>query len=154
VSQRVTSDQRAEVETVVRNRSQYADTLHRLDPGADGLSPVQWESMETLVTDGGEAAPADIADSHGRHVESVRRALREMEDPVEREYGSVSLRSEYVAEMVHAAVDEARESIERATEATAKAMEAAERGLDETMNAFIAWPPATASTSTTPARRA
>jgi len=106
---------------------------------ADGLSPVQWEAMETLVTDGGEVAPADIADAHGRHTESVRRALRDMDDLVEREYASVSLRSEYVAEMVHAAVDEARDTLERAAETTAKAMEAAERGLNETMSAFIAW---------------
>jgi len=62
-----------------------------------------------------------------------------MDDLVDREYASVSLRSEYVAEMVHAAVDEAREGLERAAEATAKAMEAAERGLEETMSAFIAW---------------
>jgi len=145
-------------ETAVRNRSQYADTLDRPDPIGldltrveqsqesvvvrhleDGLSPVQWEAMETVVTDGGEVAPADIADGHGPHTESVRRALRDMEDLVEREYASVSLRSEYVAEMVHAAVDEARDTLERAAETTAKAMEAAERGLDETMGAFIAW---------------
>lgn len=51
---------------------------------ADGLSPVQWESLETLVTDGGEVSPADIAEDHGRHVESVRRALRGIEDLIER----------------------------------------------------------------------
>jgi hypothetical protein len=45
---------------------------------SDGLSPVQWESLEMLVTDGGQVSPADIADEYGRHVESVRRALREM----------------------------------------------------------------------------
>jgi len=40
--------------------------------------------------------------------------------------------------MVHAAVDEAREATRRAVETTAKAAEAAERGLEETMSAFIA----------------
>jgi hypothetical protein len=39
VSQRATSEPRAEVETAVRNRSQYADTLHRLDPDADEPEP-------------------------------------------------------------------------------------------------------------------
>jgi len=106
---------------------------------ADGFSPVQWESLETLVTDGGEIAPADIAAEHDRHVGSVRRALREMEDMVSREYAEVSLASEYVAEMVHEAVDEARDSVQRAAETTAKAVEAAERGLDETMSSFLAW---------------
>ncbi|WP_135667222.1 DUF7845 domain-containing protein [Halorhabdus rudnickae] len=103
---------------------------------ADGLRPTQWE---TLVTDGGEIAPAEIADAHGRHVESVRDALRDMEDLVHREYAKVSLRSEYIAELVHDAVAEARESVKRAAETTAKAIEAAERGMDETMSAFIAW---------------
>jgi hypothetical protein len=106
---------------------------------SDGLSPVQWEALEMLVSDGGTVAPADIADEYGRHVESVRRALREMEDLVISDYADVSLRSEYVAEMVHAAVDEAREATRRAVDTAAKAAEAAERGLENTMSAFIAW---------------
>jgi hypothetical protein len=72
-------------------------------------------------------------------VESVRRALREMEDLVHREYAEVSLRSEYVAELVHEAVQEARDATRRAMDTTAKALEAAERGMAETMSAFIAW---------------
>jgi len=106
---------------------------------ADGLSPVQWESLSTLVSDGGEISPAAIADEHDRHVDSVRRALREIEEMVDREYGSVSLRSSYVAELVHDAVQEARESVRQAAEAGARAMEAAERGLDERTSAFLAW---------------
>jgi hypothetical protein len=105
----------------------------------DGLSPVQEESLETLVSDGGEVAPADIADEHGRHVGSVRRALREMDDLVERERARVSLASEYVAEMVHDAVQEARDGIERAADTLATAEEAAERGMNETMSAFVSW---------------
>lgn len=106
---------------------------------ADGLSPVQWESLSTLVADGGTVSPDDIAEEHGRHTNSVRRALRPMDDLVVREYASVSLQSDYVAELVHNAVEEARAATRRATEATAKAMEAAERGLSETMSAFVAW---------------
>lgn len=106
---------------------------------ADGLRPTQWEALETLVTDGGEIAPKDIAHDHDRHVETVRNALRDMEDLVHREYAEVSLRSEHVAELVHDAVAEARESVKRAAETTAKAVEAAERGMEETMSTFIAW---------------
>ncbi|WP_436936409.1 DUF7845 domain-containing protein [Halovenus marina] len=106
---------------------------------ADGLAPTQWEALETLVTDGGEVSPDDIADQHGRHVESVRRALREMEDLVHRKYADVSLRSEHIAGLVHDAVSEAREATRRATETVGKALEAAERGMGETMSAFIAW---------------
>ncbi|WP_435124116.1 MarR family transcriptional regulator [Halobaculum sp. D14] len=105
----------------------------------DGLSPVQWESLQTLVTDGGVVSPADIADEHGRHVESVRRALRGIEDLVVREYAKVSLRSSYVAELVHDAVQEAQEAIRRAAETGAKAIRVAEQGMEETMGVFIAW---------------
>ncbi|WP_323677863.1 MarR family transcriptional regulator [Halorubellus sp. PRR65] len=104
-----------------------------------GLSPVQWESLQTLVTDGGEVAPQNIAEEHGRHVESVRRALRGIDDLVEREYGKVSVRSSYIAELVHEAVEDADEAVRRAAEAGAKALSAAERGLGETMSVFVAW---------------
>ncbi|WP_336344789.1 DUF7845 domain-containing protein [Halalkalicoccus ordinarius] len=105
----------------------------------DGLGPVQWESLQTLVTDGGEVSPANIADEHDRHVESVRRALRGIEDLVVREYAKVSLRSTYVAELVHDAVQEAEEAVKRAAETGAKAIRVAEQGMEETMSVFIAW---------------
>ncbi|MEA5386199.1 MarR family transcriptional regulator [Haloarculaceae archaeon H-GB11] len=106
---------------------------------ADGLSPVQWGTLSTLVKDGGELSPQDVADREGYHVESVRRALRDMEDLVHREYAKVSLRSEYIADLVHEAVEEARSASQKLAETAGKALEAAERGLDETMSAFIAW---------------
>lgn len=106
---------------------------------SDGLSPVEWEALETLVTDGGQVSPQDIAEEHGRHVDSVRRALKRIPELVESEYGSVSLRSNHVAEMVHDAVKQARDATRSPVEAGAKALEAAERGLDETTSALVAW---------------
>lgn len=106
---------------------------------ADGLSPVQWESLQTLVTDGGDLSPADIAEEHDRHTESVRRALRGIEDLVLHEYAEVSLRSSYIAELVHQAVKEAEDAVKRAAETGAKAIRTAREGLDETMSIFIAW---------------
>lgn len=106
---------------------------------ADGIAPTAWESLEVLVTDGGEVSPQDIADETGRHPGSVRRALDRISELVEREYGKVSLRSKYIADLVHDAVKEAREATRRAAEAGAKAIEAAERGLDQSTSAFIAW---------------
>lgn len=105
----------------------------------DGLSPVQWEALETLVADGGEVSPDDIAERNDRHINSVYRALDDIEDLVHREYAKVSLRSDYIAELVHDAVSEAQDSVKRAVDASAKAIQAAERGMDETMSAFIAW---------------
>ncbi|MDM9626087.1 hypothetical protein QTL95_09275 [Rhizobium sp. S152] len=105
----------------------------------DGLSPVEWESLQTLVTDGGSVSPADIADEHGRHVGSVRRALNRIDEMVEREYGTVSLKSSFVAELVHDAVKEARDANRRVVDAAGKALAAAERGLDETTSALLTW---------------
>ncbi|OVE82939.1 helix-turn-helix domain-containing protein [Natronolimnobius baerhuensis] len=106
---------------------------------ADGIAPTTWESLEVLITDGGEVSPQDIANETGRHPGSVRRALGRIPELVEREYGKVSLRSKYIADLVHDAVKEAREATRRAAEAGAKAIEAAERGLDQSTSAFIAW---------------
>jgi hypothetical protein len=106
---------------------------------SDGLSPVQWESLDFLVSDGGEVSPDDIADAKDRHVGSVRRALREMEDLVSRKYGEVGLRSDYVAEMVHDAVQEAQDATRTAVETGAKAIEVAERGASDAMAEWVAW---------------
>jgi len=106
---------------------------------ADGLAPTAWDALGVLVTDGGEVSPKDIAEKTDRHPGSVRRALDRIPELVEREYGSVSLRSKYIADLVHDAVSEAKEATRRAAEAGAKAMEAAERGVDKTTSAFIAW---------------
>ncbi|NIC01087.1 helix-turn-helix domain-containing protein [Halobacterium sp. R2-5] len=105
----------------------------------DGLSPIQWESLDMLVTDGGEVSPQDIAEANDRHVGSVRRALRAMEELVSRKYGEVGLRSDYVAEMVHDAVQDAREATRTAVETSAKAIEAAERGASDAMAEWVAW---------------
>ena len=121
--------------TQIRNEQESVVIRHV----ADGLSPVEWESLQTLVTDGGKVSPKTIAEHHDRNEDSVRRALNRIDDLVEREYGSVSLRSNFIADMVHDAVKEARESTRRAVETGAKALAAAERGLDEKTSAFIAW---------------
>ncbi|CQH55125.1 homolog to HGPV1-ORF14 [Halobacterium hubeiense] len=105
----------------------------------DGLSPVQWEALDTLVTDGGEVSPQDIAEANERHVGSVRRALRSMEELVSRKYGEVGLRSDYVAEMIHDAVQDARDATRTAIETSAKAIEAAERGVSDAMAEWVAW---------------
>jgi predicted transcriptional regulator len=106
---------------------------------ADGLSPVEWESLEMLVTDGGTVSPQDIADEYGRHIDSVRRALNRLPDLIEHDYGNVKLRSKHIADYVYDAVKQAKDATRRAVEATAKAAEASERGVDESTSAFIAF---------------
>jgi hypothetical protein len=106
---------------------------------ADGMSPVEWEALEVLVTDGGKVAPTDIAESGDFHVDSVYRALDRIDQMIQREYGGVELRSSYVGELVHDAVTSAKERTRNAVEAGAKALAAAERGLDQRTSAFVAW---------------
>lgn len=110
---------------------------------ADGLSPVEWESLQTLVSDGGTVSPRDIAEEHDRHEDSVRRALRRLEGMVERRYGEVALASDRIAELtlhaVEAAREEAENAVKRAVDASASALEADERGLSGGMGAFMAW---------------
>jgi hypothetical protein len=106
---------------------------------SEGLSPIQEQTLETLVTDGGKVAPKDIADDGNFHHDSIYRCLDTMDDLIEREYGSVSLRSTHVADLVHTAVREAKERTREAVKAGAHALEAAERGLDQSTQAFLAW---------------
>ena len=107
---------------------------------ADGLSPVEWGSLKYLVADGGETSPKDISDETGFHPDSVTKALRRIDDMVEREYGSVALRSHYVAEQVAEAVDAARESVSDAVNAASHALENAERqNVDERTDELIAF---------------
>ncbi|GGL73703.1 DUF7845 domain-containing protein [Halocalculus aciditolerans] len=106
---------------------------------ADGLSPVEWESLQTLVADGGRVSPQDIADEHSRHVDSVYRALSRIEDLVDRKYGEVAIRSKHIAKLVHEKVEAAREANREAVQAAAQTMEAAERGFDQAASEFVAW---------------
>ncbi|RLM63477.1 hypothetical protein DVK05_14455 [Halorubrum sp. Atlit-8R] len=107
---------------------------------ADGLSPVEWDSLKTLVADGGDVSPAEIADEHDWHPDSVRRGLRRIEEMVVREQGSVALRSHHVAEQVLEALDAAREGVRKAMGTAANAVQNAERAsLDERTDELIAF---------------
>ena len=107
---------------------------------ADGLSPVEWDSLKTLVADGGDVSPAEIADEHDWHPDSVRRGLRRIEDMVVREQGSVALRSHHVAEQVVEALHAAREGVRNAVGAAANAVQNAERrALDDRTDELIAF---------------
>jgi predicted transcriptional regulator len=64
------------------------------------LNETHTDTLRKLVTDGGELSPADIADEIGKHVSTVRKALRQLGDMVKRRYGDVQLRSQYLAQQV------------------------------------------------------
>jgi hypothetical protein len=104
-----------------------------------GLTPCEEEAIGTLLADGGQVSPTDIADRNGRHVDSVRRALRRIDGLLERGYGSVSFTSRYVAGLLHDAINDARESVSRALRTMASVDEAKRRGLDDLTSSFVAW---------------
>jgi hypothetical protein len=104
-----------------------------------GMSPAEQDTLKTLVTDGGQVSPDDIAETTGRHQDTVYDALGRLNDLVEHTYGEVELRSTYLAELVADALDAAETAVAQATNAAAEAVRAADRGLDDTTSAFIAW---------------
>ena len=105
----------------------------------DGLAPTDKDTLEMLVTDGGTISPQDIAEETDRHQDTVYNALGRMNRLIEHQYGEVSLKSTYVGELVADALRQADDAIGKAYKASAKAKQAAERGLDETTEKFIAW---------------
>ncbi len=106
---------------------------------ADGMSPTQQETLQTLVSDGGRVSPQDVADEHDRHPDTVYRALQDMHDLVDHTYGEVQLQSTYLGELVADALEEAESAVTRAVDAAAEAAHTAERGLDDKTSAFLAW---------------
>jgi hypothetical protein len=78
---------------------------------SDGLSPVEHDALEVLVSKGGKVSPQAIAEETGRHVGSVYRALRRVPGLVERSYGEVALRSREIATLVHESIVEASDRL-------------------------------------------
>lgn len=106
---------------------------------AGGLTNTQWDYLQALVTDGGRLSPQDIANESDRHVESVRRSLREMDDLVETGYSEVALRSDYVADIVYQALRDAQREVKKAIETVGQAVSDDERRIDEHISAWQAW---------------
>jgi hypothetical protein len=104
-----------------------------------GLSPVEQETIETLLADGGQVSPTDVAEKHGRHVDSVRRAARRIDDLLDRTYGEIRIRSSYVAGLLSDAIDRAKEAFSTAAKTIDTVRRAEDRGLDESTSAFLAW---------------
>jgi hypothetical protein len=121
----------------IKNEQQSIVHKHTLTDG--GVSPIEGEILGELVADGGTKSPKDVAEKHDRDRDSVYAALKRMHDLVQHDYGELSLKSTYQAELVADALEHANDAVERATMAAAEAKEAAQRGLDENTSAFLAW---------------
>lgn len=104
----------------------------------DGLEDSDRDVLATLVADGGEVSPDDIADEHGWHIETVYRAVDRLEDLVEHHYGELSLRSHHIAQRVHEHVQAAQASATDAMETLARSLEH-EVGLELSNDALLEW---------------
>jgi hypothetical protein len=106
---------------------------------SDGLAPSDKDTLEHLVADGGEVSPRDIANETDRHQDTIYDAIGRLGGLVEHQYGEVNLRSTYVSELVADALERADEAVGTAYKTASKAKQAAESGLDEVTQEFIAW---------------
>jgi hypothetical protein len=121
--------------TEIKNKQESVVYKHL----ANGMAPTDRETLELLVTDGGNVSPQDIAETTGRHQDTVYDSLGRMHDLVEHTYGEVSLKSTYTSQMVADALQQAERAVETATNTAAKAVQASKRGLDDATSAFYAW---------------
>uniref|UniRef100_A0A445PPK1 Uncharacterized protein F3 n=1 Tax=viral metagenome TaxID=1070528 RepID=A0A445PPK1_9ZZZZ len=106
---------------------------------ADGMAPTDQECLDVLVSDGGAVSPQDLAESTGRHEDTVYNSLARMNDLVTHTYGEVSLKSTYTSELVADALDQAQQAVDTAAKTAADAVHASKRGLDNATSAFVAW---------------
>jgi DNA-directed RNA polymerase specialized sigma24 family protein len=106
---------------------------------AGGMAPTDQECLDVLVSDGGQVSPQDLAESTGRHEDTVYNALARMNDLVTHTRGEVSLKSTYTSELVADALDQAQQAVDTAAKTAADAVHASKRGLDNATSAFVAW---------------
>lgn len=102
------SDDHFEVTGTRRFRKVISDKLPRIEAQQDrhlhavvgNVNDTDVELLDTLLTDGGEFTPAELADRIGRHVDTVRKALDRLGGLVEHTYGDVQLGSKYLAQEI------------------------------------------------------
>jgi len=74
------------------------------------------EMVETLLTDGGETSPKQLAQSIGVHIDTVYRALKRLSPLVDHTYGEVQLGSKYIAQELTGYIDSVSNSIKSGLE--------------------------------------
>jgi hypothetical protein len=104
----------------------------------DGLNDSDLDVLETLVTDGGDVSPSDVADDTEWHLDTIYAAVNRLEGMVEHEYDSLSLRSNRIAELVTERVRAAEEALIDAAETSARVLERAD-AIDRASDALVEW---------------
>lgn len=102
----------------------------------DGLEDSDVAVIETLLSDGGTVAPADVADKHDYHLETIYRALARLEALVEHQYADLRLHSHHVADQLMTAIDRAEDAAVDAAETAATVLTG---DLDRVNDALSEW---------------
>lgn len=94
--------------------------------------------VETLVTDGGQISPSELADGLGRHIDTIYRALDRLGEIVDHEYGEVRLASKHVGQKVVGFLDGVREGVSSSLDEVADQLMRAEQ-VDNGESAWSRW---------------
>lgn len=107
-----------------RWRKILTDRLPRLESKQDGqifstasqMNETDTELVDTLLTDGEETYPRELASSIGVHLDTVYRALKRLSPLVDHTYGEVQLGSKYIAQELTGHIDSGSNSIQSSLE--------------------------------------
>lgn len=107
-----------------RWRKILPDRLPRLESKQDDqifatasqMNETDTELVDTLLTDGGETSPKELASSIGVHLDTVYRALKRLSPLVDHTYGEVQLGSKYIAQELTGYIDSVTDSIQSGLE--------------------------------------
>ncbi len=80
------------------------------------MNETDTELVETLLTDGGETSPKELARSIGVHLDTVYRALKRLSPLVDHTYGEVQIGSKYIAQELTGYIDAVSNSIKSGLE--------------------------------------
>ena len=79
------------------------------------MNPSDRATVDTLLSDGGEVSPQDVADETGYCYDTILRAVERLEEFVEHTYGELKIKSDFAAQKmlkrVHAAEEQFRQTI-------------------------------------------
>ncbi|QAU11667.1 Lrp/AsnC family transcriptional regulator [Halorubrum sp. BOL3-1] len=123
-SQMYVEDDYFEVTGSRRWRKILPDRLPRIEVKQDDqifataarMNETDTEVVETLLTDGGETSPKELAHSIGVHLDTVYRALKRLSPLVDHTYGEVQLGSKYIAQELTGYIDSVSDSIKSGLE--------------------------------------
>jgi hypothetical protein len=107
-----------------RWRKLLPDRLPRIESKQDDqvfatatqMNATDTELVDTLLTDGGETSPKELAESIGVHLDTVYRALKRLSPLVDHTYGEVQLGSKYIAQELTGYIDSVSNSIQSGLE--------------------------------------